>query len=287
MKGGFLSIFVLLIPIFGKATDSLALPAIYPSNLTAYDIDPGIPAFPHSNVLIDQKGRLWVNPLAPKGHAPIKFYQFDGKRSHFQRHSDSIAKTKNGQTILKGMLNNGFLFGFIENSNFFFLFDPDHFSFQYFKVDQNEEIINAVKGEENDIYILAKGPDYYLLYSIIKGELTVFRKSKFDKRDTSNEVILELGAVASGSVWLVETVLNTSSKMLSEVNLIEMYLNENRTEKFDLIPYFDKNFIRNIDPLNFLSTIAVDHEDKLLFSFNRSKQLYEFDTKTKPIQWPN
>ena len=250
MRSGFLFILLLLFQGKGMSRDSLTVPKIYSSNITAYDIDPGIPAFPHSNVIIDQKGRLWINPLAPKGHSPIKFYQFDGNRSHFQKHSDSIAKTENGQTILKGMLNNGFFFGFIENSNFFFHFDPDHFSFQYFKVDQNEEIINAVKGEENEIYILVKGPDYYLMYSIIKGELTVFRKSKFDKRDTSNEVILELGAVASGSVWLVETVLNTSSKMLSEVNLIEMYLNENKTEKFDLIPYFDRNFIWSDDPLN-------------------------------------
>ena len=284
MRSGLSSLFLVLVPLFGKAADSLSLPPIHPSIITSYDIEPGIPLSSYANLLYDDDGRLWVNPLPAKGQAPMDFYQFDGYRSYLKAHSDSSYTALGEQTILKGVMEDGSLLGFAEHTNQFFFFDPDHSTFEYYSIGQQEEVENLLIDNDGQLYILARAAGYFIVYAFQKGETEVLLKHEIEAEDSSIRVLIDHGMIFDGALYFVETKKKLPLGELLSVNLFRLLLHDHGVERFDLTAHFIENWTLEVTERFFLLSMAADHENNLLLSFFLFEELFLFDTKTKQFK---
>ncbi|MCB0621526.1 MAG: hypothetical protein KDC41_23110, partial [Saprospiraceae bacterium] len=96
---------------------------MYPSHLTVYDIDAGMPISCAWNGFMDGQGRLWINPcFGQEEHRTIGFYQFDGQHSESIYWDELPAGAEKGQANLVGSAADGELYGFFRRTGHFFFF---------------------------------------------------------------------------------------------------------------------------------------------------------------------
>ena len=183
MKNGFLSImtfFSFLTAV--KASDSISIPSIYPSRLTAYDIEQGLPASCVGRIFIDPKGRLWLNSC-PSNNIDynLSFFQYDGKKYYPLKFNDGIKRDKKSKLKIKGITKKGIIYGYQLSLSTMFLFDPDAHEFKYIRINENEKISNIIEDEHDDLYVLSNTSSSYFIYKIEKQKLQLIRKIKIEK----------------------------------------------------------------------------------------------------------
>ncbi|MCB9333505.1 MAG: hypothetical protein H6574_20795 [Lewinellaceae bacterium] len=128
MRGyGFIGCFVLCLLAdlaHGQGLDSL--PKLYPSNLTAYNLEDGMPISCVFDGLMDQQGRFWFNACFVQAeHRTINFFQFDGRHAELTDLDTLPPGAENKQASLAGITKTGELYGFFRDDIHFFLFNPE------------------------------------------------------------------------------------------------------------------------------------------------------------------
>lgn len=145
-------------PAAGQRVNSL--PGLFPSSVTAYDLEEGMPISCVKDGWVDQKGRLWVNACTSQPeHRTVNFFQFDGRRSEII-HLEGAPPEAEGQLAVKGIGDTGELYGFFRGSEHFFYFNPDTRSTRFFRLGQADAAI----------YFMEESPAYGLIIMAASGE---------------------------------------------------------------------------------------------------------------------
>ncbi len=169
-------IFCIVLQIKLGASDTIPLLPLYPRNITAYDIENGLPTSSVANVFMDKKGSLWLNPGTGDIHTTLDFYQYDGKRSYSPQLQGTPASIKAGQMLIMGMTKDGQFFGTRKFSQLFFWFEPNSQEVKFFSVKAGENIRAFVEGPENDFFVLAASAKNYTIYRVAQGELETYKQ---------------------------------------------------------------------------------------------------------------
>jgi signal transduction histidine kinase/DNA-binding response OmpR family regulator len=180
MKNGFFSflIFICLIK-FAGASDSLSIPSIFPSEITAYDIEQGLPMTCVENVFLDPKGRLWLNSCTNQElQQTLGFYQFDGHKSYLPQFIDSSKIIDQSSLFINGITKEGIIYGCRSDLSSVFLLEPNKGKIQYFNLGDNEKVNNIVEGENEEWYLLSSTSTAYFIYKIKKEKIYLIRKIK-------------------------------------------------------------------------------------------------------------
>lgn len=149
------------------AQNDAILPELKAANVTAFDIDQGLPISCTFNGFVDKDGRLWINPcFAQTEHQTVPFYHYDGITSQLAMW-DSLPQELDGQAAISGLDKTGWLHGFFRKTDKFFLFNPDTYQTRIFSLDNPEAkilftsyadgpqmIIYAISGSEHLLHAL-------------------------------------------------------------------------------------------------------------------------------------
>lgn len=155
---------------FGQQLDSL--PALFPSNITAYDLDDGMPISCTWDGLLDKQGRFWATAcFGQTEHRTVNFYQFDGERSEVIQWEE-LPEGADGQAALAGVTAAGKLYGFFRGSAHFFLFDPDTRQTQFHQLGEPGAVIFFMEeSPEYGLILLAASPNRQWIYRLTRGKL--------------------------------------------------------------------------------------------------------------------
>lgn len=166
---------ILLIALLGavlssgelKAQARAKLPGFYPSNVSIFDVDAGLPVSCTSGGLLDRAGRMWINPCyIQEEHQTVNFYKFDGPQSTFIEWEDLPAKPK-GQAVLAGFTPSGALFGYFRGTGACFLFNPDTRKTQLLELDSAGLQISFMGfSHTHGIVLHALSPSNHLVYRL-------------------------------------------------------------------------------------------------------------------------
>ncbi|MCO6489420.1 MAG: response regulator [Phaeodactylibacter sp.] len=149
----------------GQEADTL--PKLYPSSVTVYDIDRGMPISCLTELFVDPGGRLFVNPCRFLDiHQNLNFYQFDGNKSHIVALEAPDGKTAPLGWGLKGITAGGLLFGTDADGRHAFLYNPDNGAKQIYAFDNAGRVRAMIAGPGNEALVLAYAPDAYSLFRL-------------------------------------------------------------------------------------------------------------------------
>lgn len=152
-------------------------PVLYPSSVSAFDLENGMPISCTFDGLVDQQGRLWVNPCYRQSeHQTINFYQFSGRRSEVIQW-DSLPAGAGGQATIFGMTELGSLYGFFRWSNHFFVFDPVSRQTQFYEL----------APEDVKIFFMSESPDFGLIVMAVARN----RQYLYQLKEGSIDLLLE------------------------------------------------------------------------------------------------
>ncbi|MBK8969584.1 MAG: hypothetical protein IPM36_23570 [Lewinellaceae bacterium] len=169
------------------------VPKLYPSNLTAYDLEEGLPISCVSSGLTDRRGRLWVNACFEQPeHRTVSFFRFDGRHSEVV-HWDSLPPgAENLQPALSCINQAGDLFGFFRLGAHFFLFDPEtHRTVFYRLTNPDAEICWMDYSAQHGLILLAR----------LTRSIQVYRF-----RDAKTELLADLPIVPSDKDETIKSV---------------------------------------------------------------------------------
>ncbi|MCB9305419.1 MAG: hypothetical protein H6565_02375 [Lewinellaceae bacterium] len=144
------------------------VPQLFPSNISIYDIENGLPISCTSDGLIDRSGRFWINPCySQEEHRTINFYRFDGRNSEFVEW-EGIPPEINSQAVLSGFNQKGELYGFFRNTGTCFFFDPATHKSRFLTLDTAGAKVNFIgASRSNGIILHAVSPGNHLIYRVL------------------------------------------------------------------------------------------------------------------------
>ena len=274
--GFFILISTLLFNTAKAATDSLVLPAIYPSFLTAYDIDQGLPVSCVNKIVVDNKGRLWLNPCQNIAVGQLlSIYQFDGNRSYVIPITKPDGTPNSPIWMLSGITPDGLLFGKDKASSQVFLLDPETHESQVYSFSPAEKIISIVVDEENNIFTLNRTSGQYIIYQLLPEGKVIF--TTIDKPEIKSEHIVDnLPAfIDQGIMWFLH-----ENKGFFSCKLNSKAVKEYSWSK--LLGQELSNYVKLMPNQEFLK-MSVDGNGNLIFFLNDLKGFFRFDTHTEQI----
>ncbi|MBK8955963.1 MAG: response regulator [Saprospiraceae bacterium] len=149
-------------------------PKLYPSNISQFTQEDGMPITCAWNGINDRKGRLWINPCFGQAeHQTVNFYQFNCRRAD-EIHWTNQPMGATGQACLAGMQESGELYGFFRKSNHFFRFNPDSRKTHFFKLDREQaEIVFMGYTPKHGLIVLAGYANRQLIYQLKEDKLNL------------------------------------------------------------------------------------------------------------------
>ena len=280
-----LSILFFLSPVFGQI-DHLP-PSIYPSKITAYDIEQGLPASCVDGAFVDKKGRLWLNPCSNQEiHKTLNFYQFDGYRSYFLSILFPGEENVIAKAIISGINKSGELYGRVQSSGEAFLFDPDTHATQFFSIDKNEFLINVVADENDILYILSYDKDNYYIYKIDKRQLL---KIGTIPGLTQENIFLETREfrffiIKNQDIWFVDNIPNNGNRLLEilpDLGLIHFNIETASFERYPFSIIFEGIVDAKKDFSDCFKNITFDGSENILLNLIKQQQVVSFNILTK------
>ena len=174
---------LLLLPLVAGGQDWRGFPKLYPSNITQFTQEDGMPITCTWNGMKDQKGRLWINPcFGQPEHQTINFYQFNGRRAE-EIHWINQPEGATGQACLAGMLESGELYGYFRKTNHLFCFNPDTRETHFYRLGREQaEIMFMGFAPKHGLIVLAGYANRQLIYQLKqdKPELLLEYESTID-----------------------------------------------------------------------------------------------------------
>lgn len=144
------------------------MPRLYPSNLSAYDLEEGLPVSCVQDGLKDKSGRLWVNVCFDQPELrTINFFRFDGQHSELIYWESLPPGTEQCQATLATIAETGELYGFFRPGNHFFRFNPDTRQTRFYQLtDTTVDITWMQFSADHGLIIMAQNPDVQQLYRL-------------------------------------------------------------------------------------------------------------------------
>ena len=294
LKWGLFNLIILLIckSTFLFAQENVTLPLLKAANVTAFDIDEGLPISCAFNGLLDTEGRLWINPcFAQTEHQTVPFYQYDGVTSQLVKW-DSLPNGFDGQAAFSGLLQSGWIYGFFRKTDRFFLFNPDTHNTRFYSLDKpGAEILHVGHSDRQQLTIYAvsemehllyrlNGDSARLLYSLpmIQGEPEVYRKSAYLRLNQTYQTQL----VHGDDFWFLRPVFltRTGEERWYSVSFerINMRTGERRTYTLEELTGKDQVLVENGDLPRY--NISRDMKGNVLFFLIPLKLIIRLDNKT-------
>lgn len=277
MKNGCPSIFMLfiLLSTAAFASDSLSIPSVYPGNITAYKLEQGLLNSCVGEVFVDPKGRIWLNPCSWDVNNRYGFYQFDGYKSYPQPlNGASAAEGEDAfQGTVRGMMSTGVLFGNKMDMSGAFLFDPNSHDTQLFNFGEGELFVNMATNTADEIYLLSTTATAYYIYKIVNRKKELVAEIKIDQDGNFRpfQSIISPIIINKRYLWFLNR----------NIGFFQFDLTENSVKHFRWDSLFQKPFRLNRYPRG---VQMLGHKNgNLLFSFQRIKELYQFDLKTEQL----
>ena len=167
-----LTLLLLSSVLYGQTETPTGYPALIPSNITAFDIDDGLPVSCTYSSFVDDAGRIWINPcFFQEEHRSIDVYQFDGLESHAITW-ENIPPEIEGQAAVFGQNEAGHFIGFFRRSPYFFTFDPESHQAAYFSIpDSSGAIWNMSVNSKKEVIIYGVEEGLHLIYLWKGGDL--------------------------------------------------------------------------------------------------------------------
>ncbi|MCB9305418.1 MAG: hypothetical protein H6565_02370 [Lewinellaceae bacterium] len=216
----FLSFWVYLLFALGLSAQ-VELPKIYPTNLSIFDIDAGLPISCTNNGVFDPTGRLWINPCSgQEEHRTVSFYQFNGYESTYvewPHFPDSLR----GQSLISGVSESGELFGYFRDSGTGFFFNPKTQKPEFYKLDTAEAAISFIgHTKSHGLIIYALSPANHLVFQFRQGHVQLLKviprhdpSFRFLPGNPDNTLLTET------DLWIAEPGETNNSGMLIMLNL--------------------------------------------------------------------
>lgn len=253
------------------------MPKLYPSAVSSYDIDRGMPITCLKNMFVDGRGRLFISPCRGQDiYQNLNFYQYDGNKSHLIQFDSPDGKKISW--YLKGLTNGGLLFGTDADNSFGFLYNPDNGSNQIASFDQAEKICNVVAGQGNEVYVLTYKPDAFCLYSYSTDAKKLLANIPFAAEPIRNKSC-EVPATLSG---------NRFSFLLNDKGFVSYSLTDHSIKYYywtDLIGSAYKGITAGDDPEQDYSgqNFTGINGDRLLFYLRSCNCFYVFDQLSEQL----
>ena len=275
MKALISSIWFLILLTATYATDSLSIPSIYPGNVTAYKLEQGLLTSCVEDVLVDQKGRIWLNPCYWDVNNKYGFYQFDGYKSYPQPlNNASTAEGENAfQGILRGMMSTGVLFGNKTDLSGAFLFDPNTHDTQLFNFEEGEFFLSMATNTEDKLYLVSTSANAHFIYIIEEGqklpvaEIKIDQEGDFKSPGTATNPIVINGKY----IWFLNR----------DIGFIQFDLTKNSVKRYQWSRLIQKPFLLYHYPKK-VQMLALKNGN-LLFSFPTEETIYQFDVPSEQL----
>ena len=220
-------------------------PKLYPSHLTVYDIDAGMPISCAWNGFMDGQGRLWINPcFGQEEHRTIGFYQFDGQHSESIYWDELPAGAEKGQANLVGSAADGELYGFFRRTGHFFFFDPDTRRTRFYRIGQEDATIIFMKDHPvHGMILLAGLANHQFIYQL-RGdsvELLLDYESAIDhdREPEKDRFFPGYQLLAGDDLWFCEARdMVFSGELRKNFKVLRYDLRERRLYRFTLEDLF-------------------------------------------------
>ncbi len=269
-------IFTLLLSVVAVTSEAQSVPSIYPSSLTAYDIDQGLPISCANKIIIDNDGRLWLNPC-PIYYADqdISAYQFDGNESFEIPIKKPDGDRDSSSWLFEGITRSGLLFGKNRRSDQAFLLDPETHKSRTYSFPPAERIINIVSNEENHIFALTRTYGSYVIYKLYPEEkiiLTTIQKPEIK----ANYVLKEIPVfINNNTLWFLHQNkgffgFDLNTKEVKEYSWDKL-LGKDIPDYMEIVPYTE--FVK----------MTKDRNGDLIFFLNELNSFFLFDTDSEQI----
>ncbi len=256
------------------ASDSLSIPSLYPSYLTAYDVEQGLATSCISKITVDKKGRLWLKPCErSKLSRSFNSYLFDGIKSY----DIPLPQSEASPWYVEGITDDGLLFG--KNSKNskppeVFLLDPETYEHKIYTLPTKEKILNILPGKDNAIFTLTQTVGQYAIYKHSLKEETLL--STFQKPEIVGSYSLEeLSAVIDkGTIWFFH----------QHTGLIKYDINNNIFKEYTWMDLLGQEIPKWIETnVNEFLKMTVDQNGNLILYIDELRSFFLFDTRSEKI----
>ncbi|TNE50234.1 MAG: hypothetical protein EP344_17460 [Bacteroidetes bacterium] len=263
-----------------------SLPKLYPSNLTAYDLENGMPITCISGGLMDRQGRFWFNACYEQAeHQTINFFQYDGRRSELIYLDSLPPGTEQSQAALAGMTETGEFYGFFRFvSPYFFLFDPETRQTRFYQLASADiRIIWMTSSAEHGLLLGAETPGSMQVHCFKNGKtelLLDYPNIDIPRIEYTNQPYFPLYQVLAGDeLWCYAkpSVYYVQEEVREQFKLLCFNLRNNNLRVFSYDDLFSEtSFPKDASIRQFI--LCADAHDRVLML--DSKRLYEIDGKT-------
>ncbi len=255
-----------------------AMPKLYPSSVTVYDIDRGMPISCVENMFVGPKGRLFISPCRYQDiYQSMSFYLYDGDKSHTVTLEAPGGKAGPFSWYLKGCTEGGFLFGVDAKNTHGFLYNPVNGSKQIVSFDSTESVRNMIAGSGNEVYLLTCSSGIYALYRLTPENRKLLRRVP---------VTGEPGANFSGDIPMCRSGDHLFFS-LSDSGFVRYSLADNSLKEYKWKALMGSSFREspNTSPdLNFTGlNLAVVPGGKLLFYLRSYGGFFVFDPQNEQV----
>ncbi len=159
--------------------ETLPSPSI--ASLNLFGLSEGLPINCLEKVILDSKGRLWLNPCfhntTKRG---LNFFQYDGEKSiYFDFQPDGSREKEAFSWYARGETSQGFLFGKEYLQSIVFFWHPDTRQQHFFYFEESEQILNIEAEPEGTVLVLVLHEHTYRIYRLARegkqvlGEITL------------------------------------------------------------------------------------------------------------------
>jgi len=186
------------------ASDSLSIPSLHPSFLTAYDIDQGLSLSCINNIEVDQKGRLWLNPYNVfTRDKEAGFYRFDGKKSYEVPIQLSDGAISPDSWVIDGITSRGLLYGKDSKNTQALILNPDTHESVVFSFSANETIVGLVAVKDDRLIALTLSPGVYSLYDLSSNKKSLVTTIHKTELSYAPNVKSLLTATSNEKIWFL------------------------------------------------------------------------------------
>lgn len=281
-------VMVVFIWLLGAGLHAQELPMLFPSNITAYDIDGGLPISCAHSGLMDQKGRLWVNPcFNQEEHRTVNFYHFDGTGASVINW-DELPEEDLGQAAMVDMMETGNIYGFFRNSPYFFVFEPDSHQTTFGSLPSNEvDIFHMLYHPQQGLILVGLSDTAMLIYRSTQEGPQLIHKFPLKSPYLEVEFVRYTMALSATDLWFFEKSLQDVEDLnaypSSFGNLIQLRLDDQKISRYSLKDFFGKN----VPVPHFKSSterMEIDHQGNLILFLTPWVRYFTINPETKQVQ---
>jgi signal transduction histidine kinase/DNA-binding response OmpR family regulator len=260
------------------ASDTLSIPALYPSSYTVYDIEQGLPFNCIDQTFTDLKGRLWINHCIQNHLLKEQgFFMYDGSKYYDIQMLDPNAPEDRHVYYIEGITKDGLLFGKDKPGRKCFVLNSETQQKQFYSFNAGEIITYLLEGEDNDIIAIVENGEGWTIYELKNG--TKKRLAVIPTKNASKRLNLanDNGVTKAGKIiWFINNYDGFIKFDIEQQNFKAYYWENFFDDYLNLTMHDDKG--------PYFFDISADGQGNPLFYIRKLNQFFSYDIASDTLK---